>query len=141
MQRAWNSTGQKHAGDPSIATHLYGPLSPVVWLLVLATLLTTGNEISNITLQKCGLRKNIAGAVSAVLVTSTLVFKMAYTWKDEPELLAFWKIEEVVGMFRGLDLVGAARLVFFGLSTCGLYVGVARALGWDKDFRGHSGQY
>ena len=83
--RAWNQTGQKHAGEPDIARHLLPAHNYMLWILVSATYADVMQRIS-----RCAIpwsSRRFATAASIPLGVAALGFKIAFTNADAPELL------------------------------------------------------
>lgn len=125
IQRRWQQSGQKHAGAPDIASSLQGYYSPLLWLLVLGTLLDLAGEISLRTLGRAGMSKRVARGAAVVLTATAFVFKLCFTANDQPELLSGIMGFEALGglsFCQRLDLIWAARAVFFGILASAMYV-------------------
>ena len=81
--RAWNQTGQKHAGKPDIARNVLPSHNIILVLVVLATYLLTSYRF----LLRLSPRKGLATALSMLLCLITFMCKINFTKADAPELL------------------------------------------------------
>ena len=122
LLRAWNQTGQKHAGEPDIARHVL-PLYPIfLWLLVAAEFYWVGEQIYR-TLQPQAPPPICAG-VSVGLCLSGLGFKLAFTRADAPELLQGLRwtkrlFPSFTMSMQDTGLVTQARATFVGVGVVG----------------------
>ena len=107
--RAWNQTGQKHAGKPDIARHFLPAHTPLLWILVFATYVDIIQRISRNGMTWASRR--FATAVSIVLGFAAFGFKIAFTDADAPELLV-GGLQDVLMPMRDTSLVAQARAVF-----------------------------
>ena len=107
--RAWNQTGQKHAGSPDIARHFLPAHNYLLWILVLAAYVDLIQRISRSAIPWASRRFTTAASVPLGFVA--LGFKIAFTNADAPELLiGFWRL--VLVLLRETSLVAQARAVF-----------------------------
>lgn len=83
--RAWNQTGQKHAGEPDIARTILPAHNLVLWLLILATYLDVVQRLARRAVPWAS--RHLSSAASLALGIAALGFKMAFTKADAPELL------------------------------------------------------
>lgn len=110
--RAWNQTGQKHAGESDIARSFLPANNFLLWILVVATYVDVVQRLARRAVPWASRR--LSTAASLALGVAALGFKVAFTKADAPELLA--GLEQFV--LRPMDeasLVAQARAVF--LST------------------------
>ncbi|KAM0334099.1 hypothetical protein ACHAQA_001119 [Verticillium albo-atrum] len=122
--RAWNQTGQKHAGEPDIVKTFLRASPLTLWALVGATYALLCIRIHN---RLSGVPRMISFGVALFLVFSASTFKLAFTHEDAPELLV-GSIDDINTALQGLSLVTRARIVFFGLAATasyGLYHSIA----------------
>lgn len=111
--RAWNQTGQKHAGEPDIARTFLPAHNILLWLLVLVTYLDVIQRLSRRAVPWAS--RHLATAASLALGIAALGFKVAFTKADAPELL------EGLGYlcvrpFEQASLVAQARAIFTGIA-------------------------
>lgn len=121
--RAWNQTGQKFAGDPDIVKTYLIPHPQLLWVLVLAMYVLAAFQIGQ---GLEGIPPPIVTFFTAVLTTSALAFKLAFTAEDAPELdIDFAKV--IQGLYHTQSLVFQARIVFV-LISAGTLFAVFRSL-------------
>jgi ethanolamine phosphate transferase 2 subunit G len=121
----WNQTGQKYAGAPDIVTRELNPQPILLWALVALTYLAVYLRIGY-TFSHYFNMYYIVGLLSATtLVVPALVFKVAFTSADAPELFYFLQGEEVEWL-QQLPLVSIARGIFANLAAhvCILFIAV-----------------
>lgn len=134
ITRRWNQTGQKFAGADDIATSgvFHGNNSILLWVLIGATYLDVTNRISRhvarsvVTLDNPIYRKMLdptpqqhhrmmGSLIATPLCVAAIVFKLAFTVKDAPEL-TYGITSSVIDRVEMLDLVDLARMVFGGIA-------------------------
>ncbi|RNJ55384.1 major facilitator super transporter protein [Verticillium nonalfalfae] len=93
LVRAWNQTGQKHAGEPDIVKTFLMASPLTLWALVGATY---------------------------ALLGIPLTFKLAFTREDAPELLGGF-VHDISAALQRLTLVTRARIVFLDLAAVAAY--------------------
>jgi ethanolaminephosphotransferase len=132
--RRWNQTGQKFAGADDIVTSgiFYGINSILLWVLVGATYLDVTNRVSRHIARSVATVEESASAsqvdsgpeqqhrmmgslIATPLCVSAIVFKLAFTVKDAPEL-TYAISDSIMGRVEMLDLVDLARMVFGGIA-------------------------
>ncbi|KAJ8068428.1 hypothetical protein OCU04_003985 [Sclerotinia nivalis] len=118
IARRWNQTGQKFAGDPDIARTFFSQHRLTLWTLVGATYLWNLQSLANRGFSR--LPQIVAGAISTLLATAAITFKLAFTNEDSPELLA-GLAKTMADSDTGIPLVLRARLVFIGIASCLVY--------------------
>ena len=107
--RAWNQTGQKHAGEPDIARNLLPAHNYLLWILVSATYIDVIQHVSRYAISWASRR--FATAASIPLGIAALGFKVAFTSADAPELL-FGLERLILTPSEETFLVAQARAVF-----------------------------
>ncbi|KAL9031921.1 MAG: hypothetical protein Q9196_000117 [Gyalolechia fulgens] len=108
--RAWNQTGQKHAGRPDIARGLLSNHSYILWALVCIIYLALPGKMWFKSLGQFG--RTASFVYATVLCVVGLVFKIAFTTADAPELLEGLPIPQILASF---DLTRLARALFLGM--------------------------
>jgi ethanolaminephosphotransferase len=131
--RRWNQTGQKFAGADDIVNSgiFHGNNSILLWVLVGATYLDVTNRISRhiarsvVTLDKPVSTSQLdsepeqqhrmtGSLIATPLCVAAVVFKLAFTVKDAPEL-TYGISEGIMERVEMLNLVDLARMVFGGI--------------------------
>lgn len=85
--RAWNQTGQKHAGEPDIARNVLPAHNVALWIGVLLTYLFASHRLfRRLSKPAGGLSLAISG-LSFWLCFAAFGFKARFTRADAPELL------------------------------------------------------
>ncbi|KAA8563673.1 hypothetical protein MFRU_052g00500 [Monilinia fructicola] len=118
IARRWNQTGQKFAGDPDIARTFFSQHRLTLWTLVGATYVWNLQSLARRGFSR--FPQIVAGAISTLLATAAITFKLAFTNEDSPELLA-GLAKTMADSDTGIPLVPQARLVFIGVASCLLY--------------------
>jgi ethanolaminephosphotransferase len=114
ISRRWNQTGQKHAGEPDIVTKVLLTNRWLLWLLVLTTYSIVSRRLSRRAATWGSVQLTVLPVIVAI---SALLFKLAFTAADAPELLQNFKIfDSVVALVTQYHLVGLARMTFLGLA-------------------------
>ena len=133
LVRRWNQTGQKFAGADDIVNSgiFHGNNSILLWVLVGATYLDVTNRISRhiarsvVTLDKQASpskldtepeqqHRMMGSLIATPLCVAAVVFKLAFTVKDAPEL-TYGISEGIMERVELLNLVDLARMVFGGI--------------------------
>ena len=114
VNRRWNQTGQKHAGDPDIARTILPVHNLFLWAMVMATYLDLAQRISWRGLPRAPRKVSLAASIA--LCVAAVQFKMAFTDADAPEISTdlyrfFLRPMEVA------SLVTQARTVFLGIAA------------------------
>ena len=107
--RAWNQTGQKHAGEADIARNFLPTHTCLLWALIFTTYIHVIQKIARSAVPWASRR--LTTAASMLLGTAALGFKVAFLNADAPELL----VDPMRGFLTLLDrvsLVMQARAVF-----------------------------
>jgi ethanolaminephosphotransferase len=131
--RRWNQTGQKFAGADDIVNSgiFHGNNSILLWILVGATYLDVTSRISRhiarsvVTLDKPvstsqldsepeQQHRMMGSLIATPLCVAAVVFKLAFTVKDAPEL-TYGIPEGIMERVEMLNLVDLARMVFGGI--------------------------
>ena len=107
--RVWNQTGQKQAGEPDIAKSFLPSHNYLLWLLVLLTYIDVIQRLSRRSAPWAS--RQFAASTSLTLGVAALIFKVAFTNADAPELLKGME-PFVVNPLHDLSLVAQARAVF-----------------------------
>lgn len=118
--RAWNQTGQKHAGESDIARGLLSNHNYVLWALVGITYIALSGKMLYKGPRGAGRTASVVYAVALCVVG--FVFKVAFTLADAPELLKGLPIPRVLA---SADLTRLARVLFVGMllnGTTAFYV-------------------
>lgn len=134
LVRRWNQTGQKFAGADDIVNSgiFQGNSSVLLWVLVGATYLDVTNRISRhiarsvVTLETPASKSQLeseteqqhrmmGSLIATPLCVAAIVFKLAFTSKDAPEL-TYGLSEGIMERVKMLNLVDLARMVFGGIA-------------------------
>ncbi|KAJ4402279.1 major facilitator super transporter protein [Didymella pomorum] len=134
LVRRWNQTGQKFAGADDIVNSgiFHGNNSILLWVLVGATYLDVTNRISRhiarsvVTLDTPASTSQLdsepeqqhrmmGSLIATPLCVAAIVFKLAFTAKDAPEL-TYGLSEGIMERVEMLNLVDLARMVFGGIA-------------------------
>lgn len=107
--RAWNQTGQKHAGEPDVARTILPAHHFILWLLVLATYIDVVQRLARRAVPWAS--RHLSSAASFALGIAALGFKVAFTKADGPELLEGLQFF-VLRPTEEASLVGQARAFF-----------------------------
>lgn len=133
LVRRWNQTGQKFAGADDVVNSgiFHGNKSILLWVLVGATYLDVTNRIARhiarsvVTLDKPAStsqfdsepeqqHRMMGSLIATPLCIAAVVFKLAFTVKDAPEL-TYGISEGIIERVEMLNLVDLARMVFGGI--------------------------
>jgi len=109
LVRAWNQTGQKHAGEPDIARVVLPAHNFILWLLVLATYIDVVQKLARRAVPWSS--RHLSSAASFALGIAALGFKVAFTKADAPELLEGLHLF-VLRPMEEASLVAQARAFF-----------------------------
>ncbi|CAN9381830.1 unnamed protein product [Alternaria alternata] len=148
--RRWNQTGQKYAGADDIVNSgiFHGNASVFLWILISATYMDitirlarhvarsiatfdTEQKHRSVEIESTDQNRMFGTIAVLPLCGTALIFKLAFTVKDAPELtygLSAGLVEKV----ETLELVGLARMVFGGLLLSGTWVAFAE---WTRSQR------
>ena len=113
ITRAWNQTGQKHAGEPDIVKTILLPHNIILWLLVLATYLDVIQRLSQRAMPWAS--RQLSTGASIVLGITALSYKIAFTNADAPEVLEGLRFL-VLRSMETASLVAQARAVFTSIA-------------------------
>ncbi|EGZ72112.1 hypothetical protein NEUTE2DRAFT_90037 [Neurospora tetrasperma FGSC 2509] len=113
LLRAWNQTGQKHAGTPDIVKLFIEPHPHFLWLLVGLTYFWTHRQLVYSFHGRIPVPINYP--VMTGLVLAAFTFKAAFTLEDAPELVVEFVKSSLLDFTRGASLIARARAVFVGL--------------------------
>ena len=116
--RAWNQTGQKHAGERDIASTYLPSHRLLLWSLVFVTYAIVVRRLSRSSLR--GAPPSLATPGAVILGTVAFAFKVAFTAADAPELIAAF-MQPAVEVMEGTHLVTLARVVFLGIGCTWLF--------------------
>lgn len=138
--RRWNQTGQKFAGAHDIVTSgiIHGNNSILLWTLVGATYLDVTNRISQHIARSMVIldesasisqqdsepeqqHRMVGSLIATPLCVAAIVFKLAFTVKDAPEL-TYGISEGIMERVEMLNLVDLARMVFGGIALVFLWI-------------------
>ena len=134
--RAWNQTGQKHAGERDIASTYLPTYRLLLWSLVFVTYATVVRRLSKSSLR--GAPPSLAMSGAVMLGTVAFAFKLAFTAADAPELIAAF-MQPAVKVIESTHLVTQARVVFLGIGCTWLFSilpGLNQDLRSDWSFNG-----
>ncbi|KAL9007271.1 MAG: hypothetical protein Q9188_000074 [Gyalolechia gomerana] len=123
--RAWNQTGQKHAGQPDIARGLLSNHIYILWAFVCVIYFALPGKMRYKSLGQIGRTASLVYAT--VLCAVGFVFKVAFTTADAPELLEGLPIPQILA---SVDLTRLARALFLGMlliCAAGSFSGQRRA--------------
>ncbi|TGO49685.1 hypothetical protein BOTNAR_0421g00080 [Botryotinia narcissicola] len=112
------SISSKFAGDPDIARTFFSQHRLTLWTLVGGTYLWNLQSLASKGFSR--FPQILAGAISTLLATAAITFKLAFTNEDSPELLA-GIAKTMADNDTGIPLVIRARLVFIGIASCLVY--------------------
>ena len=110
--RAWNQTGQKHAGEQDIAKTVFPEHNVLLWVAVLATYLDIIQRLSRRAVPWAS--RAFSSAASFILGSIAFTYKVAFTTADAPELLKELPTLEYNALGES-TLTAQARAVFFGI--------------------------
>ncbi|KPI42222.1 GPI ethanolamine phosphate transferase 2 [Cyphellophora attinorum] len=119
LTKRLRQTGQKHSGSPhDLLTSLLQPNPTLLWILILATYTLYSRRLSSrASVRWLKSTSPTIGAIPVLVVMSTLVFKVAFTAADAPELVDdVIVLKPLLALVRGYPLVKLARLAFVGLA-------------------------
>ena len=134
LLRAWNQTGQKFAGAPDVVKAFIVPHPVLLWVPVIAMYGVTALDIFN----GLDVLPPFLSAIFAVVTTlSALVFKLAFTAADAPELEI--GIAHLVRSIYEVPLSTNARFTF-GLVGVGSLLAAYQSLTGNPRSAKHSGK-
>ena len=107
--RAWNQTGQKHAGEPDISRTVLPAHAQLLWCLVATTYIDVASSLSQSLLS--WVPKGVSVTLTLALCLASLGFKISFTLADAPELLAGFP-QVLCWPTRDIPLPTQARAVF-----------------------------
>ncbi|KAL9595798.1 MAG: hypothetical protein Q9219_006213 [cf. Caloplaca sp. 3 TL-2023] len=110
--RAWNQTGQKHAGKPDIGRGVLSSHNHLLWALVCVAYFALPGIMLYQSQPQFGVLA--AFAFTSILCIGGLTFKIAYTMADAPELLKGLPIIQN-RVFATENLTIQARALFLGM--------------------------
>lgn len=117
LVRAWNQTGQKYAGGPDLVTTFLQPNPVVLWALIVFTYflvsLRLGQRLSRGIPQDF---KLLAMSATAGVVVPGFMFKLSFTARDAPEIVASVVGPNGMSILESLPLIALARAVFYGVA-------------------------
>ncbi|RMD42493.1 hypothetical protein DV735_g2589, partial [Chaetothyriales sp. CBS 134920] len=123
ISRRWKQTGQKYAGDPDLTSEVWLKEPFLLWLLILATYTIFSRNLSQRAVK--WLSSKQLGFLPIFISITALVFKIAFTAADAPELITGVAVlERLAAFMRSYSLVGLARVSFLGLAQlllCAIY--------------------
>ncbi|RMZ83652.1 hypothetical protein DV738_g982, partial [Chaetothyriales sp. CBS 135597] len=121
--RRWKQTGQKYAGDADLTSEVWLKKPFLLWLLILATYTVFSRGLSRRAVK--WLSSKQMGFLPVFISITALIFKIAFTAADAPELISGVTVLEPLAAFtRNYSLVGLARVSFLGLAQlllCAIY--------------------
>ncbi|KAI4654640.1 uncharacterized protein J4E79_008514 [Alternaria viburni] len=148
--RRWNQTGQKYAGADDIVNSglFHGNSSVILWILIGATYMDVTIRIARHVARSIATfdgeqkmhsveiestdQNRMFGTIAVLPLCGTaLIFKLAFTVKDAPEM-TYGLSAGLVEMVETLELVGLARMVFGGLLLSGVWITFAE---WTRSQR------
>ena len=110
--RAWNQTGQKHAGQPDITKALSTNHNYLLWVLV--SMIYFSFPASMIRPNQSQSCRRVSILNTTVLSAVAFAFKVAFTMADAPELLKGIPIAQR-NVFASVGLTTQARILFSGM--------------------------
>ena len=120
--RRWNQTGQKFAGDDDIVNTFLSEHSGSLWILLITAYVWPVALIRRSFWPRS--RRGPLLAASCLSSLVAILFKVAFTMADSPELLqGIWVFDELAPVLNSLSLVWLARLVYVGLGSMLLCMG------------------
>ncbi|KAG9196210.1 ethanolaminephosphotransferase [Alternaria panax] len=148
--RRWNQTGQKYAGADDIVNSgsFHGNASVILWILIGATYMDitirlarhvarsiatfdTEQKHHSVEIESTDQNRMFGTIAVLPLCGTALIFKLAFTVKDAPEL-TYGLSTGLVEKAEMLQLVGLARMVFGGLLLSGTWIAFAE---WTRSQR------
>ena len=121
--RRWNQTGQKYAGDPDLLSEAIKPNPFFLWTLVIMTYSVFSRNLSQRATD--WIQAKQMGVLPVLVAMSALIFKIAFTAADAPELVeGIGVLRPLVTFTRKYPLVNLARVCFMGLVqllACAVY--------------------
>ena len=121
--RRWNQTGQKYTGDPDLLTEVVKPTPLFLWTLTIITYSVFSRNLSQRATK--WIQAKQMGVLPVLVAMSALIFKVAFTAADAPELVeGVAVLRPLVSFTRSYPLVNLARVSFVGLAQllgCAIY--------------------
>ena len=121
--RRWNQTGQKYAGDPDLLNEVIKPHLYLLWVLIIITYSVFSRNLSQRATK--WMQSESLGLLPVLVAMSALIFKIAFTAADAPELVEGVSVLRPLVMFTyRYPLVNLARVCFVGLVqllACAIY--------------------
>ena len=121
--RRWKQTGQKYAGDPDLLSEVLTPSPFILWLLVIAAYSVFSRNLSR--RATSWLNSKQMGVLPVLVSMSALVFKIAFTTADAPEIVDGVAILQPLVLFTSkYPLISLAHVCFLGLGQmllCAIY--------------------
>ncbi|KAL8898482.1 MAG: hypothetical protein Q9207_006676 [Kuettlingeria erythrocarpa] len=112
VTRAWNQTGQKHAGELDIARGWLQAHNFFLWFFVCIVYAVVG--INMHPEGEALVARWVSSVFAALLCLAAMTFKVAFTMADAPELLRGLPISQL-DILKSPDLTTQARAVFAGI--------------------------
>ena len=110
----WNQTGQKHAGDPDISRVFLPSQKYLLWALVVATYADVALRLAMHIMPWAS--RAIATSASGFLCLEALLFKIAFTQADAPELLTGYERMLPMSSLLDVPLIPQAQGLFTSLA-------------------------
>ena len=121
--RKWNQTGQKYAGDSDVLGEAIKPNAFFLWTLNIIAYSVFSRNLSERATQ--WIQAKQMGVLPVLVAMSALIFKVAFTAADAPELVERVAFLRPLVSFTGkYPLVNLARVCFMGLAQlmgCAIY--------------------
>jgi ethanolaminephosphotransferase len=133
MER-WNQTGQKYAGAPDIAHEFRGRIALLLWVLTLSTYATVAARIAYHLLRDLKVASVISSTIAIGLCVPAMIFKLAFTASDAPELLA-WLGQYPAAALQEIPLISAARVTFLSIALAASSVPVIQIYFAHEDLK------
>lgn len=115
LTRRLNQTGQKYSGAPDIVKEVFAKAPWLLWLLVFLTYAVVQRNLRNRLLM---LGFEHVGLLVVLVAASALVFKLAFTMAEAPELMRGLELlDPVLSFAKRYPLQDLARVVFLGLGN------------------------
>ena len=114
IERRWNQTGQKHAGDADIGNTFLPNNTHILMALVVVTYVGIFIGLRWRTFPFASKGTNLFASLA--LVSTGMMFKISFTVADSPELLPMIGLVPREAL-KGLSLVTPARVVFGGIAA------------------------
>ncbi|KAI4180470.1 MAG: hypothetical protein LQ346_006990 [Caloplaca aetnensis] len=112
VSRAWNQTGQKHAGELDIARGWLQAHNFFLWFFVCIVYTVVGKNMRPE--GQAPVARWVSSMFAALLSLAAMTFKVAFTMADAPELLRGLPVPQL-DILKSPDLTTQARAVFVGI--------------------------